>query len=130
MIWILRIHRHVTVYNVIMSVDGIVMIHSSACNINISSLYVWMNLSIVIVEWVLVIVMGVIISVLFIVLFDFSVDSSSDPGISDTVFHKDALKEFVGFKYGWHRMLCFSYLRIDWFIVVCEGVWVVYVWMV
>ena len=53
---ILAIHGHIVEHSVIITVDGIVMIqfivmtHSSACNINISSLYVWMNLSIVIVE--------------------------------------------------------------------------------
>ena len=46
MIWRLSIHRHITVYNVIISVDGIVMIQfivmirSSAYNINSNSLYI------------------------------------------------------------------------------------------
>ena len=50
MIRILSIHGHIVEHSVIITVDGIVMIYNSACNINISSLYVWMNLSIVIVE--------------------------------------------------------------------------------
>ena len=47
---ILAIHGHIVEHSVIITVDGIVMIHfivmihSSAYNIDINSLYVWMDL--------------------------------------------------------------------------------------